>query len=301
MRRLYIVMSALLAIAICPSAYATKNCTITSASPFIDFSPYSPFSTTPRATTGTLTVRCNPNLVATVSMTQGTNSTSYAPRTMRLGAIPLAYNLYRDASANPPIWGDGTAGTQVTTLTATPQNKDFVLTVFGSMPPGGDIPPGTYTDVISVTVNDDKNGDPDTIMITVRVTVDAECTISTFVIDFGDYDPVSAHATSPRDATAVINVYCTPTTQGTVTLSAGQWSAGGTRRLRSAAGVFLDYDVFRESTHSSIWNTTNTRVATSTSRLTPLGGGFVAYGRIPANQDVPAGDYKDTLQATVNY
>jgi spore coat protein U-like protein len=301
MRRIRLVMIALFTLAFVPAAYATKNCTITAASPFIDFSPYSAFSTTPRAITGTLTLRCNPNLVATVSMTRGTNSTSYAPRTMRLGGTPLAYNLYRDASANPPIWGDGTAGTQVTTLATTPQQKDFVLTIYGSMPPGGDVPPGTYTDTVSITVNDDKNGDPDTITVTVRVTVAAECIVNTFTINFGNYDPVTAHAASPLDATAVVQVFCTPTTQGTVTLSAGQWSAGGTRRLRSPAGIFLNYDVFRENTHSSVWNTTNTNVATSTSRLTPLGGGFIAYGRIPANQDVPAGSYKDTLQATVNY
>ena len=45
----------------------------------------------------------------------------------------------------------------------------------------------------------------------------------------------------------------------------------------------------------------NTDSGTSASKNTPISGGFVAYGRIPAGQDVTMGSYADTMLVTVNY
>ena len=71
--------------------------------------------------------------------------------------------------------------------------------------------------------------------------------------------------------------------------------------MRSAAGDLLAYNLFRESTYATVWDLTNTVSGTSTNRSIPIGGGFTIYGRIPANQDVRAGSYYDTVQAIVNY
>lgn len=292
----------LLAIGIAPAVHATKNCTITSAPAILDFNTYTPSSSTPDTAVGTITVTCNPNLTATLTMTRGTSSASYLPRTMALGGNLLPYNLYTTSAGNPPpVWGDGSAGTVVVNLVTTPQNKTFTLNIFGIMPINSDVPPGTYLDSVSLTINDDKAGDPDTVTFSVRAIVPAECTISTFLIGFGTYDPVGTHATNPLNATGVINVYCTRTTVGTVQLTAGQWSLGAVRRMRSAGGAFLTYEVYRELGRTTVWNLANTVSGTSTNRTLPINGGFTAYAQIPGNQDAASGTYYDTIQAIVNY
>ena len=283
-------------------AAQTKNCTINLLPARLDFGVYSPSNGTPDSANATMQVRCNPNIVATVSISRGTNSTSFLPRTMRLGVETLPYNLHTTSSGNPPpVWGDGSAGTNVITLNATPQNKDFDLTIYGLMPIDSDVSPGIYTDMIAVTVNDNKAGDPDTILMEIRAQILAECTVDTFSLNFGTYAPVGTNATNALPGTATVNVRCTKGTTGTVQLTAGQWFAGGTRNLRNTAGELLPYNLFRESTYATVWNLTDTVSATSTSRTVPLGGGFTIYGRIPANEDVRAGSYTDTVQAIVNY
>ncbi len=63
----------------------------------------------------------------------------------------------------------------------------------------------------------------------------------------------------------------------------------------------MTYEVYRDAPRTTVWNGVNVNSATSTSKNTALGGGFIAYGRIPAAQDIPAGSYNDTLQSVVNY
>jgi spore coat protein U-like protein len=225
------------------------------------------------------------------------------PRTMKL-TDSLPYNLYTSASGNPPpIWGDGSGGSSVITLTTTPQSKDFDLTIEGIMPVSSDVAPGVYTDNVSVTVNDNKAGDPDSHPLEIRVQVLPECNVGTFSMNFGTYSPAGTNASNPLPATSTVTVKCTKTTIGTVQLNAGQWSAGGVRNLRSATGELLAYNLFLDSSYATVWNLTNTMSDTSQGRATPLGGGagFTIYGRIPANQDVSAGAYNDTVQAIVNY
>jgi spore coat protein U-like protein len=67
------------------------------------------------------------------------------------------------------------------------------------------------------------------------------------------------------------------------------------------ASNYMNYNIFLNSGRTTIWNTTNVSSSTSTSRFTPLGGGLVGYGRVPAGQDIAIGAYSDTITATVNY
>jgi spore coat protein U-like protein len=71
---------------------------------------------------------------------------------MANGTNLMQYNLYT-TSAHTAIWGDGTsststvAGTGVGVLTASPN------TVYGNIPISQDLPAGTYSSIITVTVN----------------------------------------------------------------------------------------------------------------------------------------------------
>jgi len=96
-------------------------------------------------------------------------------------------------------------------------------------------------------------------------------------------------------------VYCTPGTAATVSLDLGTHFAGTTRRMLSGAANLMNYEVYRDSGRTVVWNTTNTVGGTSASKTTAINGGFIAYGRIPSGQDVTIGAYNDTLLVTVNY
>jgi spore coat protein U-like protein len=137
----------------------------------------------------------------------------------------------------------------------------------------------------------------------IRTSVEGNCRVEAFSLDFGAYDGVLANATAPLDGTTSVKVYCTKGTVGTVALGVGQNLFEGSRQMRSAAGYFLKYGMFSDSARTSDWTNDSAQTATAVSKNVPLSGenGFTAYGRVFANQDVPAGSYVDTLQATVNF
>jgi spore coat protein U-like protein len=274
------------------------NCNWEIAPPAIDFGNYSVFSPTALEVNSGFRVRCTPHTTATVRFSRGANSASYDPRTMSNGGELVAYNLYTDSSMTS-IWGDGTGGsTEHLLINATPHDKIFEESIYGRVFPGPDVTAGTYTDTITATLAWENRTDVRT--FTVRVVILSECLVETFNLAFGTYDPVAAHGTAPLDATGQVRVYCTRGTTGMVSLSAGTNSDGTSRRMRGLTDL-LRYDIFRESAYTSAWNAVNMNSAVSSSKLIPLNGGFTAFGRIPAAQNVAIGDYTDTVVATVNY
>lgn len=143
----------------------------------------------------------------------------------------------------------------------------------------------------------------------VTATVANNCTISNFAITFGAYDPVVANAATPLDAQANVNVFCTKgATPTSITMGTGTYGAAGVGRFMTNGTDNLAYEVYLNSTRTTVWNTTNVVTPNaSTSKNTALTQGgaannpIVAYGRVAAGQDVSAGNYKGTIQATVNF
>jgi spore coat protein U-like protein len=293
MKRIAICVAAALAIA--RGAQAAPACSWTTVPANINFGNYSPFGGSLTAASG-WGINCVPPATGDLKLSTGGSGT-YA-RAETTGSGSLAYNLFRDA-AGSIIWGDGTSGTQFATFTGTPGNKDFAGSIFGIIPAGLDGPPGTYTDTIQATLSGTWGSDSR--FFTVSVTILAECNVSTSPLTFGNYDPVVTNAASNLDNTTLVNVYCTKGTPVTVTLDNGTWASGTTRRLKSAAGNFLTYEMYKDAARGVIWNGTNTNTGTSTSKLTPINNGFTVYGRVPSAQDIPAGSYSDTVTVTVNY
>jgi spore coat protein U-like protein len=150
----------LIALAAVPSEAAT-TVSCTAAATGIAFGNYSPLSATPNQSTGTLKVTCtgrgtgSANVTVNVTLSTGL-SNSYATRKMFSGANALNYNIYWSTAYNQ-IVGDGSGGsfpgsTQPFTVTAGGTN--FATgTFYGLMPAGQDVAPGSYADVITVTVS----------------------------------------------------------------------------------------------------------------------------------------------------
>jgi spore coat protein U-like protein len=128
-----------------------------------------------------------------------------------------------------------------------------------------------------------------------------QCTIAApNTLAFGDYDPVSAHASANLDATTTINVACTKGSTGVwIGLGLGANPTGSTRQLASGA-LRLTYEIYRETGRTTVWgNTLATGVnyVPTTRSVTAVS----VYGRVPSGQDASVGSYTDTVVATINF
>lgn len=133
----------------------------------------------------------------------------------------------------------------------------------------------------------------------ISATVLSACSINANNLAFGNYNPTSA---TPTDATSTIDVICTTGTSYTVALNAGTTSGTtvSTRKMASGANR-LDYALYSDSARSTNWGNTP---GTDTPAATVAGvipSTFTVYGRVAAQQNVPAGSYTDTVTITVTY
>jgi spore coat protein U-like protein len=298
-----LVSVALLAVA--TPLYA--NCTyvvVPTTVPFGDYSVFSnPSSSAPEFI---VQIRCNPNTSGTLTLSRSSTNNSFNPRAMALTSAGdrVRYNVFLDA-AGTQIFGDGQGGTTASiSVNAEPNEKTFFIPMYFRTTAEEDAPAGTYTDTLTLTLNPTKGNEAPTRTFTVTTVVVPECSVQTFSLNFGTYDPIGAHLTSPLDAVAntPVNVYCTKGVQATTTLSQGNNFAESSRRM--AFGTHrLSYGVFLDSNHTTAWSSVGP--AASTSRNTALAWlghpGYPVFGRIPAGQVVAAGSYSDTLVATVTY
>lgn len=122
------------------------------------FGIYAPFSAVPLDSVGSVTVTCE-NLVSllvsySVQLSPG-SSGSYTPRRLNGPGYQLDYNLYTNA-ARSGVWGDGSGATNTV-------NDGYLLgalfpvvrsyNVYGRIPAGQNVAPGSYSDTITVTIN----------------------------------------------------------------------------------------------------------------------------------------------------
>ncbi len=157
-RRILLALGLAVSVAPCAQAVTTVNCTVSAGG--IAFGIYNPLSAVPDASTGTLRITCSgsgtgsANVTANLTLSTGMSG-SFATRKMFSGANTLNYNIYW-STAYTQIMGDGTGGSFAGT--AGPFNvpaggSNFATgTMYGLIPASQDVVPGSYTDVITVTV-----------------------------------------------------------------------------------------------------------------------------------------------------
>ncbi len=130
-------------------------------------------------------------------------------------------------------------------------------------------------------------------------TAEAACTISTTAVNFGTYNVFAA---SPDDATGRITYRCTAPRPPLVRI---QLDTGGAptfnpRQMRRSSET-LNYNLYRDSTRSTIWGdgTGGTQAYTQSNPQLNRDIRVDVFGRIPAGQDVTAGSYTATVTATI--
>jgi spore coat protein U-like protein len=269
-----LVAAALFLTALCAHPAKAQTCTLAIAGP-LTFGTYTGAQI--RSTT-TFKVTC----AGAWDIPMNTGTGAGATETERYLTGPtgaeLGYELYRD-SAYSENWGD-TYPTD--TLDGT---GNYNGTVYAQLNSGQIAPPGTYTDTI----------DSATTHFTLTVVIASACTISANPLSFGNYSGALV------DASTTVSVTCTDTIPYDVGLSAGN-GTGATvtnRKMTGPGGALLNYSLFSNSGYSTNWGNS------AGSWVTGIGIGtsqtLTVYGQIPANQHPAAGNYTDTVIATVTY
>ncbi|MGH8519635.1 MAG: Csu type fimbrial protein [Panacagrimonas sp.] len=135
----------------------------------------------------------------------------------------------------------------------------------------------------------------------VTTTVIDVCAVSASNLGFGTYSPIAGSA---LDGATTITITCTLGTPYNVQLDPGAHGGGSvsTRQMQRTSGgtETINYSLFRNAGRTQNWGQTdNTDTLSATG--TGVSQGHTVYGRIPASENVPTGDYSDTVNVTVSY
>lgn len=142
---------------------------------------------------------------------------------------------------------------------------------------------------------------PQTTSMTVQATVIATCSVSAGTLNFGNYNVLTA---TPTDSTATVSVICTSGVPYVVSLNQGAGSgATVANRLMTSSGNTLSYGIYTANTYASnqIWGDGTSGTVTQSNTGSGISQPFTAYGRIPAQQNVPTGTYTDSVTVTVTF
>lgn len=138
--------------------------------------------------------------------------------------------------------------------------------------------------------------------LSVSAVVTNNCAIVTSPMAFGVYDPIIVHATLPLDGIGTVTVTCTKGAVTTIALDAGGNAPGiGTTRAMLGGGVKLSYEIYQDPGRTIFWGNSSPNLFNPPVAPSRAPRSFTVYGRIPSGQDVPGGNYSDTVLATVNF
>jgi spore coat protein U-like protein len=142
--------------------------------------------------------------------------------------------------------------------------------------------------------------------LAVTANVPTNCLIATTALGFGAYDPIQANASSNLDASGgKVTVTCTKGSTPVITLGQGANADSGStdaaplRRMANGSD-YLSYSLYTDAGRTTVWGNT---AATGYTVSSPTGTAqdVTVYGRISGGQNVPFGNYSDTVVATVTF
>lgn len=316
----HLLASLITFIALTTSTHAQGTCTTTSTD--LAFGNVDVLAGGATDFTSTITVRCNVSLsllgTSSVRVRLGPGSGGTAG-TVRLMTSPttgtaLQYQLFRDA-ARTLIFGNlgDVGGDGITFSGGSLINIGGVIvipiTVYGRVNPNqSGVTPGSYSSTFQPPLDIEVFYQFCTLLLgcstgtvgapfAVNAEVQPNCLVSASNLDFGNAGVLSGMI----DAVSQIDVSCTANSPFQIGLGDGLHNTAPlARRMRSAAGDFIAYELYRDSGRSLLWGT-----AGSGQSQPGTGSGtsqtFSVFGRVPAQATPPAGIYSDTVVVVVTY
>ncbi|GAB7126225.1 spore coat U domain-containing protein [Silvimonas sp. JCM 19000] len=138
----------------------------------------------------------------------------------------------------------------------------------------------------------------DTTLFRVALTLQADCSIASGVLNFGSQSNFS----NGINQTAQLSVTCSNNAPYSIGLDAGNVN-GSTingRLLTSSTGETVQYQLYKDASRSEVWGNTvgtdaHTGVGNGAAQLVPI------YGQIGARQKPAEGSYSATVTATVSF
>ena len=132
----------------------------------------------------------------------------------------------------------------------------------------------------------------------VTTTVSNACqNLSADNISFGTYDPLSG---TDSTSTGNISVQCTKDATYSIALSTGA-SASYTNRTMSNGTDTINYNLYTDSGHATVWGDGTSSTSTVSGTATGGTDTSTVYAKATAGQTVGAGSYSDTITVTVTY
>ena len=144
----------MLAVLDCP-ALAAPTCTLAGVN--LAFPAYDSRRVSPTDTIGQINLSCagiaGELASFSLQLSPGTGA-GFGSRSMRMGNFSLSYNLYTNP-ARTSIWGDGNGGSYVLSdsFTVARPGTSKSYAVYGRIPASQNVPIGTYTDLVTVTLS----------------------------------------------------------------------------------------------------------------------------------------------------
>ena len=122
----------------------------------------------------------------------------------------------------------------------------------------------------------------------------ATCDMTPQGVNFGAYDPFE-----PGDLDGVGNISITCDVDVSVTISLSSGTGSFSPRTMTSGANQMAYNLYTNAQRVLVWGDgsggSDTVSATIRTQQFPI------YGRIPARQNIPPGDYGDTIFVTISY
>ncbi len=130
----------------------------------------------------------------------------------------------------------------------------------------------------------------------VTASFENSCYITASELDFGPVVPPQ----TPIRRTASVRVQCPAGTVWKLGLDDGLHFDGSMRRMAGAGG-FVKYQLYLDDSRSRVWGNDEGSMAGGTTNSSGSAISLTIYGQVPAQADVLAGAYADTIIATLYY
>lgn len=272
---------------------------------------------------GSVTLGCQPGnspgfLRYCLYLPAGAPLGGIAPRRMtNYAAAALLYDLHSDAArasiiGPPPSGGGYPVYSQVVPVAGNFAQVLAVIPVYGRVFGGQNVPAGNYESQLSnATIAwafNPGSAPPDCTQAPVKGTISFHFGVSASVpnncriglatdLDFGTIVTQTAALVS----TSAVTVRCPSGTPWSLGLGNGAHSAAGVRRMRSAAGQFVAYELYKDGALSQRWG------AAAPQTVTGVGQGIAnpqvntVHGRVPMQAPLAPGIYQDSVVVTLTY